>query len=86
VDATGTTPDGQAFKDIYDFKRILLARQETIARGLVERLILYATGAPVSFADRAQVDAILKKSQPGGYGLRTLVREVILNQYIFQRK
>jgi len=86
VDATGTTPDGQAFKDIFDFKRILLARQETIARGLVERLILYATGAPVSFADRAQVDAILKKSQPDGYGLRTLMREVILNPFIFQRK
>ncbi|MBY0524838.1 MAG: DUF1592 domain-containing protein [Gemmataceae bacterium] len=86
VDASGQTADGKSFADIHAYKRLLLADQEGLARNLVERLILYATGAPVGFADRAQVDQILKRSRDSKYGLRTLVREIILNQAIFQRK
>lgn len=86
VDATGETADGKAFADIHEFKRLLLADQEGLARNLVERLVLYGTGAPVSFADRAQVDQVLKRSRNSQYGLRTLVREVILNMNLFQRK
>jgi len=86
VDASGTTPEGQAFRDVHDFKRLLLADEETLARNLVTRLILYATGAPVGFADRSQVDAILNRSRESHFGLRTLVREIILNQTIFRKK
>ncbi|MFT7643176.1 MAG: hypothetical protein ACI9G1_004941, partial [Pirellulaceae bacterium] len=86
VDATGTTVEGSEFKDIYDFKKIVLADEETLARNLVQRLILYSTGAPVSFTDRAQVDAILKRSSDSKYGLRTLVREIIRTPQIFHWK
>ena len=86
VDASGVTPDGREFKDIAEYKRLLLTQEERIARALVERLILYGTGAPVSFADRTQVDQILKKSHESGYGLRTLLRETILNQTLFGKK
>jgi hypothetical protein len=86
VDASGATADGQAFQDIHDYKRLLLTQEEAIARALVERLILYATGAPVSFSDRTQVDRILEKSRESGYGLRTLVREVAMNATLFNRK
>jgi hypothetical protein len=89
VDSSGATADGKEFRDVRQYKQILLADQEALARNLVERLILYATGAPVSFADRAQVDRMLKRSAKGPdgseYGLRTLVQEVILSQ-TFQRK
>jgi hypothetical protein len=86
VDAAGTTADGRAFKDIHEFKSILLADEEGLARNLVERLVLYSTGAPAGFADRAQVALILEKSRAAKFGLRTLVRELILNPTIFQRK
>ena len=86
VDATGATVEGQAFTDIHDFKRIVLADQQTLAQNLVEQLILYSTGAPVSFTDRAQVDAILKRSSDHQFGLRTLVREIILTPQIFHWK
>jgi mono/diheme cytochrome c family protein len=85
VDATGTTVDGRAFKDITEFKRILLADEEVIARNLVERLILYSTGARVSFADRPQVDAILNRTRESHFGLRSLIHEVI-NTQLFKRK
>jgi mono/diheme cytochrome c family protein len=85
VDASGTTVDGRPFKNVTEFKKILAADEEAVARNLVERLILYGTGAEVSFADRAQVDQVLAKSRDGHFGLRSLVHEVI-NTNLFRRK
>lgn len=85
VDASGVTVDGQAFKDIHEFKRLLFAEEEQIARNLTERLIQYSTGARVSFADRQQVDAILNKTRPGHFGLRSLICETIYSP-LFRRK
>jgi mono/diheme cytochrome c family protein len=86
VDATGTTPDGKPFADINEYRRILLSDTEGLARNLVERLTLYGTGVPVGFADRAAVETILQRSRDRQYGLRTLVREVILSRDLFQKK
>ena len=55
-------PDGRAFKDIDDFKKLLLADPRAIARNMVRQLVIYATGAPVSFADRAAVEKVLDKT------------------------
>jgi len=85
VDASGQTVEGKPFKDIVEFKHILHTEEEAIARNLVERLILYGTGAPVSFADRQQVDAILDRTREGHFGLRSLLHEVI-NAPLFRRK
>ncbi|HSI36668.1 MAG: DUF1592 domain-containing protein [Phycisphaerae bacterium] len=85
VDASGQTADGKAFKDVDELRRILLADEESLARNFVERLVLYSTGAPVSFADRAQVEQILKSGRDGRYGVRTLIRGVIRSQ-LFGRK
>ena len=85
VDASGQTVDGKTFKDINEFKHLLMTEEEQIARNVVERLILYGTGAPVSFSDRLQVDAILEKTRESHFGLRTLIHEVIQTA-LFRRK
>jgi len=85
VDASGATVEGRAFKDINEFKRILFAEEEQIARNLTERLIQYSTGARVSFADRPQVEAILSRTREGHFGLRSLICETIYTQ-LFRRK
>lgn len=85
VDASGETVDGHDFKDIEQLKQILLQDEEALARNLIERLVLYATGAPVSFADREQVDRILRRSEESGYGLRTIINELVQSG-LFRRK
>ena len=85
VDASGTTADGEAFRNVAEYKRLLLRDQEVVAQALVERLILYATGSPVSFADRAQVERILAAAHKSDYGLRTLLHQVVLSPQ-FRRK
>lgn len=85
VDPSGELPDGRKFANIDQLKRLLLDQRDDVARNLANNLITYATGAPVTFADRAEVQAILKKAQPGGYGLRTLVHEIVQSR-LFQTK
>lgn len=85
VDPSGELTDGRRFTDIDSLKALLLDQQEAIARNLVNNLVVYATGAPVSFADRAKVQEILNKSRPSSYGLRTLVHEIVQSS-LFQTK
>ena len=53
---------------------------ELLARSLVRKLATFATGASVEVGDELVVDAILKKSQPSGFGLRTLIHEVVQSE------
>jgi len=77
VDATGETVAGKTFTGIDDFKKLLLEDPRQIARNLTGQLLTYATGAPVSFADRARVEQTLDRAQGANYGLRTLIHELV---------
>ena len=59
-----TTPDGQAFKDIDDYKRLLLADKDQLARNLARKLLIYATGADIQFADREVVEDLVALPRP----------------------
>ncbi len=85
VDASGTTPSGEPFEDILQFKKLLLQDEEAIARNLTEQLLVYATGAPVGFADRDDVSAILEKSRPSEFGVRSIIHAIIQSS-LFLRK
>ena len=66
------------FKDIREFKRLLLDHEErTVARNLVSQLATYATGAPIGFSDRKQVEEILDKTRGSGYGVRNIVHGIV---------
>jgi hypothetical protein len=77
VDASGQMATGEQFQDVVEFKRLLLKDERQIARNLVQQLIAYSTGAPVGFADRAEVERILDVSAKDHFGVRTLIHQVI---------
>jgi hypothetical protein len=77
VDAGDVLPDGRRFRDIGEFKQILLADQDRVMACVGEKLLVYATGAPVDPADRAAVTAIVDRAHARGDGLRSLVHEVV---------
>jgi hypothetical protein len=70
-------PDSSAFGGIKEFKRLLLRNESQLARNLTEHLVAYATGVPISFADREDLEKILERSRTRGYGVRTLVHEIV---------
>ena len=80
VDASGVTKDGQAFRDIDEFRQLLLREERQLARNLTERFLTFATGAGVTFADRKEVEAILDATEADGYPVRDLLEHVILSQ------
>lgn len=77
VDPTGELPDGRPFRDIRDFKRLAREDDALLARNLVRQLLVYATGSPMRFSDRPEIEQILQRSASRHYGLRTLVHEVV---------
>jgi hypothetical protein len=85
VDSAGELPDGRAFKDVREFKRLLLQDDTPIALNLVKQLAVYATGAPVRFSDREQIEDILRRTKARQHGLRTIVHELVQSD-LFQMK
>jgi uncharacterized membrane protein len=78
-------PDGRAFRDIKEFKHLLLSDELTVARNLARQLVVFATGAPVRFTDREELERILERARKSEYGVRTLVEEIVRSE-LFQNK
>jgi mono/diheme cytochrome c family protein len=77
VEAGDTLADGRSFKDIADFKKLLLADKDGLAKAMTEKLLVYGTGHGLEFADRDVVKQIVSKSAPKQYGFRTLIHQVV---------
>ena len=85
VDATGELPDGRAFHDVKEIKRLLMSDEVPVARNLARQLVVFATGAPVRFSDRDELEQILQRASARQYGVRTLVEEIVRSE-LFQTK
>jgi mono/diheme cytochrome c family protein len=85
VDPADAMPDGAKFKNIDEFKQLLLKDKDQLARALAEKLLTYGTGSPPAKADRTEIDAIVAKLRTNDYGFRTLVHEIVQSK-VFQRK
>jgi hypothetical protein len=85
VDATCTLPDGRECKTIDDFKQALLSDPQVLARALARHLVVYATGADISAADRADLDRIVERSAERDYGVRTLIHAVTTSRMFLEQ-
>jgi hypothetical protein len=85
VEQGGQTPDGRSFHNIEDYKRILLENKDQLARSLTQKLLIYATGADIQFADREVVEQIVADLRAKNYGLRTLVHDVVQSRVFLNK-
>ncbi len=85
VDPSDVLPDGRAFRDIDELKRLLLTDQDQIARALTTKLLTYATGHGLEPADKPAADAIVQRVKGKNYGFRSLVHEVVASD-VFRTK
>lgn len=85
VDAKGQMPDGRTFHDIRGLKDVLSSFDEQFARALTEKLLAYAIGRELNFADAHDVDMILARLQERGGGFRDLV-ELVVDSGTFRRR
>ena len=80
VDSGDVLPDGRKFATVEEFKALLLADPEQIARAFTEKLVIYATGHPVGYGDHKTVETILNDAKKSDYGLRSLVHAVVASE------
>jgi hypothetical protein len=85
VDASGKTADGRSFNDFEEFRKLLLQDERKLARNLACQLAIYATGAPIGFSDRDEIEKMLDRIEPGAYGVRSLIHQVVQSA-MFQKK
>ncbi len=77
--------DKQKFAEIREFKAVVLRNERQIARNLVGQFTVFATGAPVGFADRPKVEALLDAAAPRGFGVRTLVHGLVASDLFLNK-
>ena len=85
VDAGDVLPDGRRFQDIDEYKQLLLADKDQLARALTEKLLSYATGAAPTTADRAEIEAIVRNIGGKNYGFRSLIHEIVQSQRVSEQ-
>ncbi len=77
IDAADTLENGHAFKDIDEFKQIIARNQAQLTRGFAGHLLVYGTGARLSFADKKAIEEIVKKVADNDYGMRSILYAVV---------
>jgi len=82
VDSHGQLQDGARFDGIRGLKKILVSRPRQLARSLLHRLLLYATGTPVRFSDRKLIDRILDVAGRDGYRTRDLIHGLVQSRLV----
>ncbi|HEX7896734.1 MAG TPA: DUF1592 domain-containing protein, partial [Planctomycetota bacterium] len=73
-------PSDVLFKDIHEYKELLLKDPDLLARALAGKLLGYATGGPPATADKPDVEAIVRAIRDKDYGLRSLVHEIVASR------
>ncbi|MHC4876834.1 MAG: DUF1592 domain-containing protein [Planctomycetota bacterium] len=80
VDASYDLPDGRHFEDVNEFQQLVAAQPKTLAANVAGKLITYGTGAPVTFADRKDIDQIVASAAEQNFGFRSLITEVVTSR------
>ncbi|WP_437205109.1 DUF1592 domain-containing protein [Planctomicrobium sp. SH664] len=77
VDPSYSFPDGRSFRNFEEFRVMVAGQPQQLAHNFAEKLMVYGTGAPVSFADREEIEGIVTRARQERYGVRTILDEVI---------
>lgn len=85
VDPSDELADGRKFRNIDDYRKLLLEDKDQLARNLTEKLLAYATGAAPATVDQPQIEAIVSKLREKDYGFRSLIHEIVESP-LFQSK
>ncbi len=86
VDATSRLFNDEPLNGMDGLKRFLLMnRQDQFVRAITHKMTVYALGRPLTFADRAGVEAIAAKVRKDGDGLATLVRHVASSELFLSK-
>ena len=85
IDSSGLMPDGRAFKDATEFKRLLLEDRDKLARAFIDHLCTYALRRALAFDDQDDLNAIQAEAKKSNYQIKDIVRAVALSNLMKKR-
>ena len=77
IDASGTLPDGTVVKNPMEFKAWLVANIDLFSTCLAEKLLTYATGRVPNYAERREIERIVRANREAGKGFEDLVLDLV---------
>ena len=84
VDPSGKLPGGKTFASNAEFRKLLVAQDETFTRCLTKKMLTYAIGRKLNSSDRPSIDKIGKKMAGADKGLRDLIQAVVASESFLQ--
>lgn len=85
VDSAGELPSGEKFADFPSFQKLLLSREDDVARCVAEKLLTFATGRELGFSDRPELARLVAASKSHGHPTRDLLHAIVQSS-IFRSK
>ena len=85
VNPAGALPDGRAFKDANEFKRLLLEDRDKVARAFIEHLCTYGLRRALAFDDQDDLKAIQAEAKKSDYRIKDIVRAVAQSELMRKR-
>lgn len=85
VDASGNLPNGKSFSGIDQVKKLLIEEERSIAKNLLQQLAVYATGAPMRFSDRVEVNQILDRLAKDHYPVKSIITEIVTSHLFLSK-
>jgi hypothetical protein len=85
IDAATVLPSGIAIHGVVELRGQLLLKQETFARTVTERLLMYGVNRPLEYFDMPQVRAIVRGAAKDNYKVSSLVLGIV-NSDAFRRQ
>ena len=77
IDSSGKFHKGPAFKDYYEMKKLIAAREGDFARGFTESLIAYALGRSYAFTDDDMTEELLAEAKKQNYTLNSIIHGLV---------
>ena len=81
LDVSGQLPGGHDFKSVQEFKAALLAEKQNFITAFTEKLLTYALGRPIGYADHYTVEQIMARAAPHGYRLQEVIQATVATDY-----
>lgn len=85
VDPGYRMPDGQEFQSVSGFKSLVVANPRRLAANVAEKMVVYGTGAPISFADRQAIEQIADNVTKQEFGFRSILHAVVTNDIFLSK-
>lgn len=85
VNPTGKFPDGRAYKDVEEFKALILSDLDKFNHPFIEKLATYALRRATSFDDREQLAAIAAAGKAADYRVKDILTALVTSD-LFQKR